>query len=140
MTDSKTAAAVVALRALGYPVTERGTGALIVNVVDAPDVPVKGLLAPGDVITMVDGVATPLATTAIEVLQKRKPGESVSLTVVQKSDGATVQKTIKLGTRTETSCTSQVIDPSGTVRWVSLTESFMVRARPEDVLKALDAR
>jgi peroxiredoxin len=33
-----------------------------------------------------------------------------------------------------------LIDPSGTVRWVNLTESFMIRARPDDVLKALDAR
>lgn len=29
-----------------------------------------------------------------------------------------------------------LIDSSGTVRWVSLTENYWVRARPEDVLEA----
>ena len=31
------------------------------------------------------------------------------------------------------------IDGSGTVRWVNLAESVTVRARPEEVLKAIDA-
>ena len=31
-----------------------------------------------------------------------------------------------------------LIDSTGTVRWVNLTESTMVRARPEEVLKAFD--
>ncbi len=31
-----------------------------------------------------------------------------------------------------------LVDPTGTVRWVNLTESISVRARPEQVLKALD--
>jgi len=32
-----------------------------------------------------------------------------------------------------------LIDSSGTVRWANLTESYMVRARPDQVLQALDA-
>jgi peroxiredoxin len=32
-----------------------------------------------------------------------------------------------------------VIDPAGVVRWVNLTESILVRARPEQVLAAVDA-
>ena len=32
-----------------------------------------------------------------------------------------------------------LLDPTGTVRWVNLTESVTVRARPEQVLKAFDA-
>jgi peroxiredoxin len=32
-----------------------------------------------------------------------------------------------------------LIDSTGTVRWVNLTESAVVRARPEEVLKAYDA-
>ena len=32
-----------------------------------------------------------------------------------------------------------VIDPAGMVRWVNLTESILVRARPEQVLAAVDA-
>jgi peroxiredoxin len=31
-----------------------------------------------------------------------------------------------------------LIDPTGTVRWVDLTEDFRVRARPEMVLEAFD--
>ena len=31
-----------------------------------------------------------------------------------------------------------LIDPSGTVRWVNLTEDYRVRARPEEVLRAFD--
>ena len=32
-----------------------------------------------------------------------------------------------------------LIDPSGKVRWVNLTEDFVVRARPEEALAAFDA-
>ena len=32
-----------------------------------------------------------------------------------------------------------VIDPGGFVRWVNLTESILVRARPAEVLAAVDA-
>ena len=32
-----------------------------------------------------------------------------------------------------------LIDASGTIRWVNLTESVTVRARPQEVLKAVDA-
>ena len=31
-----------------------------------------------------------------------------------------------------------LIDPAGTIRWVNLTESVIVRARPAQVLKAFD--
>jgi peroxiredoxin len=31
-----------------------------------------------------------------------------------------------------------LIDPSGTVRWVNLTEDYRVRARPEEVLQTFD--
>jgi len=33
-----------------------------------------------------------------------------------------------------------LIDSSGKVRWVNLTEDFVVRARPEQALAAFDAR
>jgi len=31
-----------------------------------------------------------------------------------------------------------LIDATGTVRWANLTKSFIVRARPEEILKAVD--
>jgi peroxiredoxin len=33
-----------------------------------------------------------------------------------------------------------LLDTSGTIRWVNLTESVLVRARPEEVLKAFDSQ
>jgi peroxiredoxin len=32
-----------------------------------------------------------------------------------------------------------LVDPSGTVRWVNLTENYWVRARPEQILQAAQA-
>lgn len=32
-----------------------------------------------------------------------------------------------------------LLDPSGTIRWVNLSEDYRVRARPEEMLKAIDA-
>ena len=32
-----------------------------------------------------------------------------------------------------------ILDTSGKVRWVKLTDDFLIRARPEDVLGALDS-
>ena len=32
-----------------------------------------------------------------------------------------------------------LIDASGTIRWVNLTEDYRVRARPEELLKVIDA-
>lgn len=32
-----------------------------------------------------------------------------------------------------------LIDPSGTIRWLDMTEDYRVRARPEDVLRAFDS-
>ncbi len=32
-----------------------------------------------------------------------------------------------------------LLDSTGTIRWVSLTDDYLVRARPEEVLRAFDA-
>ena len=32
-----------------------------------------------------------------------------------------------------------LLDSTGTIRWLNLTESILVRARPDEVLKAVDA-
>lgn len=106
MTDSKEAAVVLAFRTLGYPVAESGEGALIVGLAEG-EVPAKGVLAAGDAITMLDGIPTPLASDAITILQKHKPGDSIIATV--NSGKTTEQRTIRLGSRTETSCTAAVV-------------------------------
>ena len=107
MTDSKQDAVVLALRTLGYTITEHGSGALVTGVFRGEDVPVAGVLEAGDAITALDGVPTLLATDAIKVLQQHKFGDTLTATVT-KADGSVVSKTLRLGSRTETSCTLAV--------------------------------
>lgn len=99
MDDSKQSAIVVAMRTLGYSVPESGAGALVADV-GAGEVPVKGLLKAGDVITALDGVPTTLAQEAIALLQKHKPGEQVVVTVTR-ADKSSVTHTFRLGSRGE---------------------------------------
>src|SRR5438552_2445922 len=79
---------VLAFRTLGYPIPEHGDGALI-GALSAGNVPAKGQLDPGDVITAVDNVPAHLAPEAIGVLQKHKPGDPVALTVTKKDNTVT---------------------------------------------------
>jgi PDZ domain-containing protein len=107
MTDSKQAAVVVAFRMLGYPIPEHGDGALI-GALSPGEVPAKGQLAAGDVITAVDNTPARLSQDAINALQKHHPGDTVALTVT-KHDGTVTHPSIRLGSRTETSCTTAVV-------------------------------
>jgi PDZ domain-containing protein len=107
MTDSKENAVVLALRTLGYPVTEHGDGALVTALGDG-EIPAQGQLAAGDVITAVDNTRTTLSQETIAALQRHKPGENVALTVTTK-DGTVTHPSIRLGSRTETSCSTAVV-------------------------------
>jgi Lon-like protease len=107
MDDSKQNAAVVALKQLGYNVTEHGAGALV-GALAPGEIPAKGQLAPGDVITAVDNAPTPLASQAVTALQKHKPGDTVALAVTKK-DGTLAHPAIRLGSRTDTSCSAIVV-------------------------------
>jgi PDZ domain-containing protein len=108
MTDSKEAAVVLALRTLGYPIPEHGDGALI-GALSPGEVPAKGQLAAGDAITAVDNTPTHLASETIAALQPphHHPGDTVNLTVTKK-DNTIAHVAIRLGSRTETSCTTAV--------------------------------
>lgn len=81
MADSKQAAIVVALRRLGYPVAERGQGALIDEVVTGKGFPAEGHLQVGEVITGVDGQTVHTVEDATALLQKHKPGDTASVEV-----------------------------------------------------------
>jgi Lon-like protease len=76
---SELIAPAVALRALGYKVVAKPTGALVIVV--ASDAPAAGKVQEGDVIVAVDGA--PVRTTADlrRQIGKRKPGDEVTLTV-----------------------------------------------------------
>lgn len=92
MAESQTAAAVVALRAAGYPVAVNGQGVRIVEVV--PGRPAAATLRPGDVIVAQDGEPVGLAAELIEGIRRRRPGDEVALTVLR--DGARVD--LRVGT------------------------------------------
>lgn len=80
MDDSKQAAAVVALRRLGYAVPEQGKGALLVQIEEGS--PADGRLAQGEVIVGVDGKPATLSQEVVAGIRSRAPGESVRLDVL----------------------------------------------------------
>ena len=96
MDDSKQVAVVVALRRLGFAVPEQGKGALVVDVEKGS--PADGRLSQGEVITGVDGVATPLSERVVEALRRHKPGETVRLDI-HGVGGAPRTETVVLTTR-----------------------------------------
>ncbi len=103
MDNSKQAAVVLAFRTLGYTIAEHGQGALVLALA-GPDVPVTGLLNPGDAITGIDGTVTPVARDAVAILQTHKPGDAITIHVAKPNSTDSVPKTVRLGTRTADSC------------------------------------
>ncbi len=79
MSESKQVASVVALRQLGYPVAEHGTGGLIVGVQEGT--PADGRIHPDEVILAVDGRPTMLASEAVGAIRAHNPGDAVRLEV-----------------------------------------------------------
>ena len=79
MSESQTAAAVVALRALGHTVEATGRGVRIAGLV--ADRPAEKVLKKDDVVTAFDGRPVRTATELIEAIRRRKPGDTVELTV-----------------------------------------------------------
>jgi PDZ domain-containing protein len=79
MTRSQEVAAAVALRAAGYHVVARPTGALIEQV--AGDAPAAGRLQPTDVVTAADGKQVRGPADLRRIVQAHKPGSTVRLTV-----------------------------------------------------------
>lgn len=84
MTDSKQIATAVGLERLGYQVTETGSGALVMSVVN--DVPAAAVLSPGDVIVEADGQPVQLADQLVAAIGAHQPGETIDLKV-QPADG-----------------------------------------------------
>jgi len=118
MQDSKQAAAVLALRRLGHEVRETGTGTLVTNV-SATDVPVSGILQPGDTISAIEGQATPLRQDTVRILQSKRPGEAIRLDVLSAA-GATATKTVTLGSRLGEGCARNVVAGAGACLGIEL--------------------
>ena len=79
MAESQLTAGSVALRQLGYQIPERDAG-VTVYVID-PTSPAWKALQIGDVITAIDGVATPNPVALVSVLHTHHPGETITLRV-----------------------------------------------------------
>ncbi|MGH2520159.1 MAG: YlbL family protein [Chloroflexota bacterium] len=80
MTDSQTAARVVAFQQLGYTVTLHGQGAIVLQVVPGSPAAAAGLPRGDDVIAL-DGAPTHTAAELAQQLSQHRPGDTVTLTV-----------------------------------------------------------
>jgi len=79
MSQAEAYAKTAALRRLGYTVTATPAGAVVYGTF--PGTPAYNALAVGDVITTVDGVATPTARDLVSTLRKYHSGQTVTLAV-----------------------------------------------------------
>ncbi len=79
MSQAEASAKTAALRHLGYQVTATPSGAVIFGTF--PGTPAYRTLSVGDVITAVDGAATPTARALTTALARHHSGQTVSLTV-----------------------------------------------------------
>lgn len=95
MDESKQNAIVVALRVLGFEVKERGEGAVIEQVL--PELPSEGRLRQGDVIKAINGQAVSLDSEAKSIIRSHKPGDSLTLDVVQADGTDARQVAVPLG-------------------------------------------
>jgi PDZ domain-containing protein len=91
--ESKPIAAVVALRAAGYPVEITGQGAEVESIIDG--MPAQGVLQAGDIIVAVDGQPIDTTTALIQAIGRHQVGDQVTLTVRR---DATTQDVV-VGTR-----------------------------------------
>lgn len=79
MDDSKFVATSVALRAVGYPVVELGTGAFVEAVDEGS--PADGKIRQGDVIVEIDGEEITTRDQASKALRANPPGTEVTIAV-----------------------------------------------------------
>jgi len=94
MSQAENDAKAAALIRLGYPVTSTPSGAVIFGTY--PGTPAYGVLEVGDVVTAVDGTATPTAMALTTALDRYHSGQSVELTVLRGGKGAPVQVPVTL--------------------------------------------
>lgn len=90
MQISKQTAITVALEALGHEIEFREAGALVTSVIEG--MPADGELEAGDVIVAVDGRPVEKADHAIDAVQGRRPGSTLSMVVER--DGARVDRSL----------------------------------------------
>jgi Lon-like protease len=85
MSQSERDATVVALRRLGYPVVEHGSGALIADVVTGS--PAAGHLSPGDVVVSAAGKPVSVVNDLTTDIRALRPGDPLTLAVDRPKTG-----------------------------------------------------
>jgi Lon-like protease len=91
--ESKPVAAVVALRAAGYPVDITGQGAEVESLIEG--MPAQGVLQVGDIIVAVDGQPIDTTNALIQAVTRHRVGDQVTLSI--RRDGQT--QDLQVGTR-----------------------------------------
>jgi Lon-like protease len=91
--ESKPIAAVVALRAAGYPVDITGQGARVESVLKG--MPADGVLQEGDVIVAVDEQPIGTSSALIEAVRRHQVGEPVDLSLWRNGQQLSVQLTTR---------------------------------------------
>ena len=94
MSQAEDDAKAAALKRLGYTVTATPSGAVIFGTF--PGTPAYGLLQVGDVVTAVNGVATPSAQILTSALSHYHSGQTVILTVLKGGRGAPLRVPVTL--------------------------------------------
>jgi PDZ domain-containing protein len=94
MSQAETAAKAAALRHLGYKVPATAGGAVVFATF--PGTPAYPLLNVGDVITAIDGTATPTAGALSTVLDRHHSGQTVTVTVLRGGTGRPVPVSVTL--------------------------------------------
>ena len=79
MEDSKDTAISVALKYLGYEVTDAGEGVLVTSVLE--NTPADGVLEPGDVIVEVDGTPVFIRDDGVNAITANEIGDTIPLKV-----------------------------------------------------------
>lgn len=128
MQGATSSAAVVAIRRLGYEVTEHDLGAQLYQVQPGTPAAAAGLKC-ADIITALDGTPVHTADQLVADLHSHKPGDTVSITV-DRQDSRGANHTVQLTARLEgtPALPPQKADPSkpflGIVAQTDTTFSF----------------
>ncbi|HLG72769.1 MAG TPA: PDZ domain-containing protein [Chloroflexota bacterium] len=92
MADSQTTAKVVALRQLGYTVTEHGQGAAVTSVQRGSAAEAAGI-GRGDLILAIDGQPVTTASQLVDRIDAARPGQTVRITL--KPNNSDAQKEVE---------------------------------------------
>jgi PDZ domain-containing protein len=98
MSDSQQAASYLALKHLGYSVTQSAAGVFLSQIV--PDSPADGHLAAGDTVVEIDGNGVSSSNDFSAIVRQHRPGDTINVTVERPSNGR-LDVAVKLGSQVD---------------------------------------